>query len=131
MTLVVQSEPAPAASGKPPVRGALVLGAADEAGLANALRTELAEARQGRHLDPTPPSTEALRAPERIAIDERIFVSARAILDQAGYVEPVELPVLEPGQKLFELSGPVIVLAPPLIGRRHVPLGHPVDPEFA
>ena len=63
------AEPAPAASGKPPVRGALVLGAADEAGLANALRTELAEARQGRHLDPTPPSTEALRAPERIAID--------------------------------------------------------------
>ncbi len=46
-----------------------MLGAPDEAELANALRTELAEARQGRHLDPTPPSTEALRAPERIAID--------------------------------------------------------------
>ena len=44
-------------------------GAPDEAELANALRTELAEARQGRHLDPTPPSSEALRAPERIAID--------------------------------------------------------------
>ena len=58
---------APAA--KPPLRGALVLGAPDEAGLANALRTELAEARQGRHLDPTPPSSEVLRAPERIAID--------------------------------------------------------------
>ena len=56
-------------SAKPPLRGALVLGAADEAALANALRTELAEARQGRHLDPTPPSADALRAPERIAID--------------------------------------------------------------
>ena len=54
---------------KAPLRGALVLGAASEEALANALRTELAEARQGRHLDPTPPSAEALRAPERIAID--------------------------------------------------------------
>ena len=59
----------PLASAKPPLRGALVLGAPDEAGLANALRTELAEARQGRHLDPTPPSSDVLRAPERIAID--------------------------------------------------------------
>ncbi len=61
--------PEPSALGKPPLRGALVLGAPDEAGLANALRTELAEARQGRHLDPTPPSSEALRSPERLAID--------------------------------------------------------------
>ena len=52
-----------------PLRGALVLGAADEAGLANALRTELAEARQGRHLDPTPPRPKRFARPERIAID--------------------------------------------------------------
>ena len=38
-------------------------------GLANELRTALAEARQGRHLDPAAPSAAALRAPERIAID--------------------------------------------------------------
>ena len=63
------SEPRGPAPAKPPLRGALVLGAADDAGLANALRTELAEARQGRHLDPTAPSSDALRAPERIAID--------------------------------------------------------------
>ncbi len=44
-------------------------GRAPEEALANELRTALAEARQGRHLDPTPPSAEALRAPERIAID--------------------------------------------------------------
>ena len=37
--------------------------------LANELRTALAEARQGRHLEPAPPSAAALRAPERIAID--------------------------------------------------------------
>ena len=63
------SEPRGPAPAKPPLRGALVLGAEDEAGLANALRTELAEARQGRHLDPTAPSSDVLRAPERIAID--------------------------------------------------------------
>jgi acyl transferase domain-containing protein len=62
-------ETAPPPPSKASVRGALVLGAADEAELANALRTELAEARQGRHLDPTPPSGEELHAPERIAID--------------------------------------------------------------
>ena len=37
--------------------------------LANELRTALAEARQGRHLDPAPPGAAALRSPERIAID--------------------------------------------------------------
>jgi acyl transferase domain-containing protein/acyl carrier protein len=79
-TTPVSSEPSPtyAASepalqagsrGKPPLRGALVLGANCEAELANELRTALAEARQGRHLAPTPPSSGALRAAERIAID--------------------------------------------------------------
>ncbi len=46
-----------------------MLGAENDEALATELRTALAEARQGRHLDPTPPSTETLRAPERIAID--------------------------------------------------------------
>ena len=57
------------AGAKPPLRGALLLGADDEAALANELRTALAEARQGRHLDPAAPSAAALRAPERLAID--------------------------------------------------------------
>ena len=61
--------PAGGAPAKPPLRGALVLGAADDAALANELRTALAEARQGRRLDPAPPAPAALRAPERIAID--------------------------------------------------------------
>ena len=60
---------APSAAAKPPLRGALVLGAGTETDLANELRTALAEARQGRHLAATPPSAETLRAPERIAID--------------------------------------------------------------
>ena len=56
-------------SSKPPLRGALVLGADSAEALANELRTALAEARQGRHLEPAAPSAETLRAPERIAID--------------------------------------------------------------
>ena len=56
-------------SAKPPVRGALVLGAESEEALANELRTALAEARQGRYLEPLAPSEETLRSPERIAID--------------------------------------------------------------
>ena len=54
---------------KPPLRGALVLGAESAEALGNELRTALAEARQGRHLDPISPGAETLRAPERIAID--------------------------------------------------------------
>ena len=56
-------------SGKPPLRGALVLGAGSEEELVNELRATLAEGRLGRHLDPTPPSAQTLRAPERLAID--------------------------------------------------------------
>ena len=40
-----------------------------EEALANELRTALAEARQGRHLEPPPRARTTLRAPERIAID--------------------------------------------------------------
>ena len=42
---------------------------ADEAASPTSLRTALAEARQGRHLDPAPPSAAVLSAPERLAID--------------------------------------------------------------
>jgi len=63
---VTTTAPAPV---KPPLRGALVLGADTEEALANELRTALADARLGRHLDPIAPSSETLRAPERIAID--------------------------------------------------------------
>ena len=59
----------PASGPKASLRPALVLGADSPAALANELRTALAEARQGRHLDPAPPSAAALSAPERIAID--------------------------------------------------------------
>jgi acyl transferase domain-containing protein/acyl carrier protein/NADP-dependent 3-hydroxy acid dehydrogenase YdfG len=61
--------PSVRSAAKPPLRGALVLGADTEEDLANELRTALAEARLGRHLDPLPPDTATLRAAERIAID--------------------------------------------------------------
>ena len=48
--------------GKPPLRGALVLGAADEAGARQRAAHALAEARQGRHLDPRRPARRAARA---------------------------------------------------------------------
>jgi hypothetical protein len=50
----------------------------------------------------------------RIAVDQRIFVGVRAVLDQSGHIEPVELPILEPRQEFIELRRAVIVLAPPL-----------------
>ena len=68
---------APAAQGptssargpKPPLRGALVLGAPDEAGLAEHLRAALADAKAGGAPQPDAPEEAALCAPERVAID--------------------------------------------------------------
>ncbi|HYF26632.1 MAG TPA: type I polyketide synthase, partial [Baekduia sp.] len=58
---------APAA--KAPLRGALVLGAADEAGLLARLRSALDDAQAGRAPAPQRPSDDVLRSPERLAID--------------------------------------------------------------
>ena len=108
-----RSAPAPArataARPKPPLRGALLLGAGDEAALANELRTTLAEARQGRHLSPAPPSSEALHAPERIAIDyaDGDDLAAKATLAlsalQAG--NPAAWAALR-GRGIYRGSGP-------------------------
>ena len=68
---------------------------------------------------------------ERIAVDERVFVGPWAVADQVRHVEPVEIPVLEPGQEFVQLRCAVIVFAAPLIGRRHVTFGNPVDLVFA
>ena len=98
-----------APSAKPPLRGALVLGADDEAALANELRTALAEARQGRHLDPAAPSAAALRAPERIAIDyadgDDLAAKATAALSALQAGNPAAWPALR-GRGIFRGSGP-------------------------
>ncbi len=60
---------APGAAPKPPLRGALLVGAADERELATKLHAAQDEARQGRAPAPAPPREADLRAPERVAID--------------------------------------------------------------
>ncbi len=61
--------PSPAAAPKLPLRGALLVGAADEKDLATKLHAAQDEARQGRAPAPAPPRESDLRAPERVAID--------------------------------------------------------------
>ena len=92
--------PAPppgAAAPKPPLRGALVLGAADEAALANELRTALAEARQGRHLEPAPPSAAALRAPR--ADRDRLRRRRRARRQGGGALKRAQAGNPPPGRR--------------------------------
>ena len=60
---------APVAQTKGPPRGALVLGAADEAGLLAQLKQVQADAAAGHAPPPAPPSQAALRAAERLSID--------------------------------------------------------------
>ncbi len=57
------------ASGKAPLRGILLLGAASDASLAERLRTVAKEAKDGRAPVPTAPAEADLRAAERVAID--------------------------------------------------------------
>ncbi|MGZ8635151.1 MAG: acyltransferase domain-containing protein, partial [Solirubrobacteraceae bacterium] len=111
-TAPAPAPPRPAAAqAKPPQRGALVLGAADEAALANELRTALAEARQGRHLDPAPPSAAALRAQERIAIDyadgDDLAAKASAALSALQAGNPAAWPALR-GRGIYRGSGPAL-----------------------
>ncbi len=100
--------PAAPTTGKAPLRGALVIGAADEVSLANELRTALAEARQGRHLDPAPPSAAALRSPERIAIDyadgDELVAKAEITLRALQGGNPASWPALR-ARGIFRGSG--------------------------
>ena len=63
----------PADPGRPqakaPVRGALVIGAEDEAAIGDQLRAALESARAGRAPGPEAPRAATLRAPQRLAID--------------------------------------------------------------
>ena len=54
---------------KPPLRGAMVLGATDDTQLLAAVRSALAEARAGRVPAPVAPSLQTLAAPVRAAVD--------------------------------------------------------------
>ena len=93
---------------KPPLRGSMVLGADSAEGLANELRTALAEARQGRHLDPAAPNAATLRAPERIAIDyahgEELVTKAEMALRLLGSGNDKAWPALR-GRGIYRASG--------------------------
>ncbi len=93
---------------KAPLRGSLVLGAESAEKLANELRTALAEARQGRHLDPVPPNAATLRAPERIAIDyahgEELVTKAEMALRLMGSGNDTAWPALR-GRGIYRVSG--------------------------
>ena len=67
--------------GKAPLRGALLLGAATEAGLGEQLRAVRAEAAAGRAPAPEAPSANALAACERVAID---YGDAAELADKAA-----------------------------------------------
>ena len=66
---------------KAPLRGALVIGAASEAALAERLRAVEKDAKAGRAPAPTAPAESDLRAPERLAID---YANATELADKAG-----------------------------------------------
>ena len=86
----------------------MVLGADSAEGLANELRTALAEARQGRHLDPAAPNAATLRAPERIAIDyahgEELVTKAEMALRLLGSGNDKAWPALR-GRGIYRASG--------------------------
>jgi acyl transferase domain-containing protein/NAD(P)-dependent dehydrogenase (short-subunit alcohol dehydrogenase family)/acyl carrier protein len=65
---------------KAPLRGALVIGAESEAGLAERLRAAMKDAEAGRAPLPAAPAESDLRAPERLAID---YVDAADLADKA------------------------------------------------
>jgi len=66
---------------KAPLRGALVIGAASEAALAERLRAVEKDAKAGRAPAPTAPAESDLRAPERLVID---YANATELADKAG-----------------------------------------------
>ncbi|MGB7848172.1 MAG: SDR family NAD(P)-dependent oxidoreductase, partial [Candidatus Acidiferrum sp.] len=66
---------------KAPLRGALVIGAADEAALSERLRVVREDAKAGRAPAPIAPCEADLRAPERLVID---YTNSTDLADKAG-----------------------------------------------
>src|SRR5262249_44783167 len=94
---------------KPPLRGALVLGAESAAALVKKLESARSDAVSKRALAPEPPSQSALSAKERIAIDysdtedlvEKIDKALKAFIAES----PMKWKALRP-QGIFRGSGP-------------------------
>ncbi len=103
------SSTAQASSLKVPLRGALVIGAASDAALAERLRAVQKDAQSGRAPAPAVPVASDLRAPERLAID---YGDAAELADKAGKALKA-LAANQPGvwkalraQGIFRGSGP-------------------------
>ncbi len=86
--VVMNSKQAPTASAssspsacKPPLRGALLIGADSEAALTERLRSILNDAQAGRAPAPVAPAEADLRAPQRLAID---YADAADLADKAA-----------------------------------------------
>ena len=94
---------------KAPLRGALVIGAADEAGLVERLREVRAEAEVGRTPPVQAPADADLRAPERIAIDygdaAELADRTKRALDAIAKGVPAAWQVLR-GRGVFRGRGP-------------------------
>ncbi|HEY5874656.1 MAG TPA: type I polyketide synthase, partial [Ilumatobacteraceae bacterium] len=108
-------EPAPGAAEpalKSPWRGALVLGADDEASLVARLRLVRADAAAGRAPAPAAPFEADLRSVERIAIDYADAGELAEKVDQAlaAFAQPARWKVLR-GRGIFRGSGPASKVA--------------------
>ena len=108
-------EPAPGAAEpalKSPWRGALVLGADDEASLVARLRLVRADAAAGRAPAPAAPFEADLRSAERIAIDYADAGELAEKVDQAlaAFAQPARWKVLR-GRGIFRGSGPASKVA--------------------
>jgi malonyl CoA-acyl carrier protein transacylase/NADP-dependent 3-hydroxy acid dehydrogenase YdfG/acyl carrier protein len=102
------AEPSP----KPPLRGALVVGADDEAALIARLRGVHAAAVAGTAPEPAPPHEADLRAAERVAID---YADASDLADKAeqavaAFDQPIRWKVLR-GRGIYRGSGPAAKVA--------------------
>ena len=103
-----------ASANKAPLRGALLLGANSQEDLIARLRAVIADATSGRTPAPVPPSSEALRAPFRLAIDyadaaELADKSAKA-LNALAANQPALWKALR-AQGVFRGSGPAAKVA--------------------
>jgi acyl transferase domain-containing protein/NAD(P)-dependent dehydrogenase (short-subunit alcohol dehydrogenase family) len=81
MNVAIISRTSNPSSYKAPLRGALLIGAASEAALAERLRAMEKDAKAGRAPAPTAPAESDLRAPERLAID---YANATELAEKAG-----------------------------------------------
>ncbi len=110
----VPASPAADSACKPPLRGALLLGAHSEAGLSERLRAIEKDAKEGRAPAWSAPAQADLRAPERLAIDyadaKELATKSAAALKALAANQPAIWKALR-AQGIFRGSGPAAKVA--------------------